>query len=113
VTTEPAPQSASDAIKAHSAAVYEAFIKMRDTITETGPLPPHMCEVIRCSHFAALGQKEGFLAHGATALKLGASPDELRHAILVTLGNNTNFGRVGHGLMWVDELERKHSSHHG
>jgi hypothetical protein len=106
MTTEPIPHNASQAIKAHSTAIYDAFMTMRDTITASGPLPPHMCEVIRCSHFAALGMKEGFMAHGATALELGASPAELRHAILVALGNNTTFGRVGQGLTWVDELER-------
>jgi hypothetical protein len=95
------------AIESYSAAAYEAFIAMRDTITAAGPLPPHMCEVIRCSHFAALGIKNGFMVHGAMALDLGATPDELRHAILVSLGNNSIFGRVGQGLTWVNELERQ------
>ena len=107
MTAEPERPSNSRAIKAHSEAVYDAFMTMRDTITALGPLPPHMCEVIRCSHFAALGVKSGFMSHGAQALEWGATPDELRHAVLVTLGNNAIFARVGEGLRWVDELERQ------
>jgi hypothetical protein len=110
VTPEPELHSTAQAIKTYSATAYEAFIEMREAITKAGPLPPHMCEIIRCSHYAALGTKGGFMVHGARALDLGATLDELRHGVLVTMGTNTIFGRVGEGLEWVDELERQRSA---
>lgn len=107
MTTVPVQSSNAAAIKAYSEAAYDAFMTMRDTISDLGPLPPYMCEVIRCSHFAAQGVKSGFMVHGAQALELGGTLDELRHAVLVALGNNAVFARVGEGLRWVDELERQ------
>jgi hypothetical protein len=107
VSTVPVQSSNAAAIKAYSEAVYDAFMTMRDTISDLGPLPPYMCEIIRCSHFAAQGVEHGFMVHGARALELGGTPDDLRHAVVVALGNNTIFARVGAGLRWVDELERQ------
>jgi 4-carboxymuconolactone decarboxylase len=81
-----------------------AFMAMRKVLNESGPLPAPTRELIVASNFASHGIRGGFMTHGGRALEYGASVEELRHAVLVTLGANAVFSRVAEALTWIDEL---------
>jgi alkylhydroperoxidase/carboxymuconolactone decarboxylase family protein YurZ len=95
-----------EVLQAHAPAIGEAFQAMRKTQAESGPLPRHIQELIVCGGFVVTGQRGAFMTHGRRALDSGASPEELRHAVLVTLGPNATFPQVTAALTWVEELTR-------
>ncbi|HEY7061620.1 MAG TPA: carboxymuconolactone decarboxylase family protein [Chloroflexota bacterium] len=90
-----------------SAATAEAFQALRKAVNEAGPLPQSTRELIVSSNFATLGVQGAFMTHAKRALDGGATIEELRHAVLLTLGANAPFPRVAAALGWVDELAGK------
>jgi alkylhydroperoxidase/carboxymuconolactone decarboxylase family protein YurZ len=107
MATESRPRTNADIMHEAAPQAHDAFMAMRKALNEAGPLPAQVRELIVASNFATHGMHGGFLTHGGRALEYGASVEELRHAVLVTLGANTTFGRVAEALTWVDELAAK------
>jgi 4-carboxymuconolactone decarboxylase len=103
MATESRPRVPMDIMKEHSAATAEAFQGLRKAVAGSGPLPAHIQELIVCGAFVVTGQQRAFLTHARRALEGGASTDELRQAVLVTLGANATFPQVVQGLSWVEE----------
>jgi 4-carboxymuconolactone decarboxylase len=104
---ESRPRGSPEIVRDHSAAAAEAFVALRKAVNEAGPLPAHIRELIVASNFATHGMRGGFMVHAGRALEYGASIDELRHAVLVTLGANAVISRVAEALTWVEELAAK------
>ena len=88
---------------AHAPATYDAFQAMRATVRE-GPLPPHIRELIVCTGFMHVGHQRGYQTHAGRALAAGATVDELRHAILATMGSTMTYSQVVDTLVWLEEV---------
>ena len=104
MATETSTRLSMDIMKEHSAHTAEAFQALRKAVAGAGPLPPHIQELIVCGAFVVTGQDGAFKTHARRALEGGASIDELRQAVLVTLGANATFPQVTKGLLWVEEV---------
>ncbi len=105
MATESATRTAMDTMKEHSGPTAEAFQALRKAVMSSGPLPAHMQELIVCGAFVVTGQQKAFGTHARRALDGGASLDELRQAVLVTLGANATFPQVVAALTWVEDLK--------
>jgi alkylhydroperoxidase/carboxymuconolactone decarboxylase family protein YurZ len=95
-----------EVMKEHAPEVADAFQAMRKSLAQSGPLPPHIQELIVCGAFVVNNQQGSFMTHGRRALDGGATPEMLRHAVLVTLGASATFSQVTAGLSWADALTR-------
>jgi alkylhydroperoxidase/carboxymuconolactone decarboxylase family protein YurZ len=103
MATEVKAQTALDRVRAKHAPTAEAFSALRKAVMSSGPLPAHMQELIVCGAFVVTGQQKAFMTHAKRALEGGAKPEELRQAVLVTLGANCTLPQVAAGLSWADE----------
>ena len=103
MATETQTRLLMDIMKEHSAETAEVFQALRKAVMSSGPLPAHIQELIVCGAFVVTGQQKAFMTHGRRALDGGASPEELRQAVLVTLGANATFPQVVNALTWVEE----------
>ena len=104
MATEARHRTPMDIVTESSAETAQAFQALRKAVMQAGPLPAPTCELIVCSNFATMGVQGPFMTHAKRALEGGATIDQLRHAVLVTLGANAPFPRVATALGWVDEL---------
>ena len=104
MATESRPRTPMDVVQEHSAKTAEAFQALRRAVNEDGPLPTHIRELIVSAAFATQGEEGAFRTPARRALVAGASPEELRHAVLVTLGANATFPKVAAALRWVESL---------
>ena len=103
MATESKPATAMDFVREHHGPSAEAFMALRKAVMSSGPLPAHVQELIVCGGFVATGQRGAFLTHARRALEGGAKPEELRQAVLVTLGATATFPQVAAALSWADE----------
>ncbi|HEX9779622.1 MAG TPA: carboxymuconolactone decarboxylase family protein [bacterium] len=62
---------------------WRAYQNLRDTCDQCGPLPVKMRELIKIGVEVARNRHGGLAAHIARARKVGASPAEIRHAIII------------------------------
>lgn len=91
-------------LKNASPAVADGFRAMRDAIDNCGPLEPRIRELILLGGFTVARQEGGFKTHCRRALELGASPEEVRQAGLVTFGAITSLEAAADALRWADEV---------
>jgi alkylhydroperoxidase/carboxymuconolactone decarboxylase family protein YurZ len=49
-------------------------------------------------------QEGGFKSHCRRALAAGATPEEVRQAVVITLSNVASIEVVADALLWVDEV---------
>ena len=104
MATKRRARNSGEILTEHAPATYDAFQAMRQTVRD-GPLPPHFREIIVCIGFMMAGHKRGYVTHAGRALEAGATVDELRHAILATMGSNATFSQVVDALTWLEEVE--------
>ena len=107
MATETSTRLSMDIMKEHSAHTAEAFQALRKAVAGAGPLPPHIQELIVCGAFVVTGQESAFMTHARRALDGGASPDELRHAVLITLGANATLPQAVKGLTWAENATNR------
>jgi alkylhydroperoxidase/carboxymuconolactone decarboxylase family protein YurZ len=96
-------RNSGEILTEHAPATYETFQAMRQTVRD-GPLPPKFREIIVCTGFMMAGHQRGYMTHAGRALEAGATVDELRHAILATIGSNATFSQVVDALTWLEEV---------
>lgn len=70
---------------------------------ESGPLDDKTGHLIQLGAAAAIHSKGSVCSHASRALKSGATPAEIRHAIIV-LTSTIGFPTVAAALSWVDEI---------
>jgi len=78
------PESLRRFIEKHPE-VWEHHEKLGIACLKGGPLPDKTVRIIRMSVSAALGRETAFKTHVRSALKAGATPDEIEHALLQLL----------------------------
>jgi 4-carboxymuconolactone decarboxylase len=66
--------------------VWQAYAKLRDACDDQGPLTARERELIKVGISAALRREGGLIAHVDRARDVGATPEEIYQAILVTTG---------------------------
>jgi 4-carboxymuconolactone decarboxylase len=71
---------------------------------QSGPLDERTRELILLGAFTAARQEGGFKSHARRAIAAGATPDEVRQAVAITMGNVTSIEVVADALLWADEV---------
>jgi alkylhydroperoxidase/carboxymuconolactone decarboxylase family protein YurZ len=81
-----------------------SFAALRSGLVAGGPIEPKMLEVIQLAAFTIARQESGFKSHCRRALDLGATPDEVRHAVAINLGATASIEVVADALHWIDDV---------
>lgn len=97
-------KSPSAYLKSVAPEVAAGFKDMRAAIKTAGPLDGHTLELVILGALATAGSEEAFKGHAARALGEGMTKDEMRHAVLATLGSTLPMISVVQALRWVDDL---------
>lgn len=74
--------------------------------THNGPLEHKYVHLIKLAASAAVKSEGAVHSHTRKALEVGATPDEIRHAI-VLLTNTVGFANMMAALTWVDDVLEK------
>jgi alkylhydroperoxidase/carboxymuconolactone decarboxylase family protein YurZ len=97
-----------DRVRSVSGGVAEGFGSLRRAIDEAGPLEPKYRELINIAAFTVARIEGGFRTHCGRALAAGATPDEVRQAVLLTFGSCMGVGPTADALRWADEVIASH-----
>jgi len=81
-----------------------AVQKLGAAVKEAGPLEPKIAELIQLAAAAAVQSEGSVHSHVRRALKAGATPDEINHALLL-LTSTIGFPAVAAALSWVDDTD--------
>lgn len=83
-----------------AAAAFQALRKA----AAAGPLDEHVYELIVVGALATTGEEGSFKVHARRLKAMGAPVEELRQAVLVTLGASTTFSQAVSALHWVEDV---------
>ena len=84
----------------------EAVNRLGAVVEKVGPLDAKTRQLIQLAA-AAVNRSEGAVhSHTRRALTAGASPEEIRHALLI-LTSTMGFPNVSAALTWVDDVLTK------
>ena len=83
--------------------IHDSFRVMQERCAAWGPLDDRARTLIELALASVRMQQNAVRAQSARALKLGISADEIRHAILLTLGN-AGLSSVMASLAWTHEV---------
>lgn len=86
-----------------------AYRRLGDSVAEAGPLDPKTCELVKIGIAVGARQEGGVRSHVRKALDAGASPDEIRHAILQAT-TTVGFPNMMAGLSWADTIIEERES---
>ena len=96
-------QEQRDYVTQQYPAVWQAFQATRNASREAGPLDVKTQELINTAVYATVGAEGGTKTHAARAYQAGASPAEVRQAVLLCLGVGMGFAPVYRAMEWVRE----------
>ncbi len=90
---------------------YKGFMKALDNLGKaakaSGPLDKKTSHLVQLAASAVIHSQGSVHSHTRRALAAGATPEEVRHTILL-LANTIGFPTVSAALSWVDDvLEKK------
>ena len=83
--------------------VTKAYRAMRSAYGAAGPLDEKTRHLIQVAIMVAIGSEGGTRDHVGFALDAGATPDEVRQAILMVLGP-AGMSRASVGIHWANEV---------
>ena len=92
-------------IKEQFPELIDAYEKL-GVATHQGPIPHKYVHLIKLSASAALGSEGSVHSHTRRSLEFGATPDEVRHAI-VMLTPTIGFPKMMAALSWADDIMGK------
>jgi alkylhydroperoxidase/carboxymuconolactone decarboxylase family protein YurZ len=84
-----------------------ALEALGDAAQSAGPLDPRITHLLQVAVGAAIHSEGAVHSHARRALAAGATPEELRHAVL-SLVNTLGFPTVSAALSWVDDVLDSH-----
>lgn len=85
--------------------IWEAYDRLGAAVHEQGPLDKKTRELIKLGIAIGARQEGAVHSHTRRALAAGASPDEIRHAVLLAIPT-VGFPTMMAALTWVeDELD--------
>jgi alkylhydroperoxidase/carboxymuconolactone decarboxylase family protein YurZ len=88
--------------------VVEGHRALQAAAAQGGPLDERMRELVLLGAFTVARQEGGFKSHCRRALAAGATPEEVRQAVVITLSNVASIEVVADALLWVDEVTAAH-----
>src|SRR3979411_3306274 len=100
VKQPPSPQT----LGKHFPGMLEAHRALGAAAAQGGPLDERTRELILLGAFTAARQEGGFKSHARRAIAAGATPEELRQAVAITMGNVTAIEVVADAFLWIDEI---------
>ena len=89
-------------IKAKYPELIDAYENM-GIATKTGPLDTKTAHLIKLGAAAGVKSEGAVHSHTRSALESGATPDEIRHAVLL-LATTLGFPQMMAALSWVDDV---------
>ncbi|MBR9997407.1 MAG: carboxymuconolactone decarboxylase family protein [Cyclobacteriaceae bacterium] len=92
-------------IKEQFPEIVDAYEKLGKA-THQGPLEHKYVHLIKLAVSAAVRSEGAVHSHTRKALEVGATPEEIRHAI-VLLANTIGFPGMMAALSWVDDILEK------
>jgi len=92
-----------DVIKPEFPSVAEAFLRLRQEVAAAGPLETKYRELCILAGFAAIGSERGIRTHVHRAVAAGATVEEVKHALLLTLGSSAGLSEVVDAYTWVEQ----------
>ena len=93
-------------LKYRHADLIEAVETLGKAARASGPLDDKTGQLIQLGAAAAIHSKGAVCSHAARALGAGATPAEVRHAIIM-LTSTIGFPTVAAALSWVDDMLEK------
>lgn len=90
-------------IKAHHGKFMEALEHLGEAVRQEGPLDAKTSHLIQLAAAAAIRSQGSVHSHTRRALKAGATPDEIYHAVLL-LTSTIGFPTTSAALSWVHDL---------
>jgi len=81
----------------------EAVEKLGKVVRKTGPLQEKVSLLVQLAAAVAVRAEGSVHSHTRRALKIGVSPDEIRHAVIL-LTSTIGFPAVAAALSWVDDV---------
>lgn len=89
---------------------YKGYIKAVDclgkAVREAGPIDEKIAQLIQLAAAAAVRSEGSVHSHVRRALDAGASPEEIRHA-LILVTSTIGFPAVSAALSWADDVIEK------
>jgi alkylhydroperoxidase/carboxymuconolactone decarboxylase family protein YurZ len=99
-TKPPSPQT----IKRYFPGVLEGHQALQAAAAEGGPLDERTRELILLGAFTVGRQEGGFKSHCRRALAAGATPEEVRQAVVITMSNVASIEVVADALLWAEDV---------
>ncbi len=84
-------------------AVYRAYKQLSDATQKAGPLPRKTAALVRLGIAVGARHEGAVHSHTRKALEAGASPAEIRHAVLMSV-TTMGFPNMMAALSWVDDV---------
>ncbi len=86
----------------------QALEKLGETIRKQGPLDEKTSHLIQFAAAAAIRSQGSVHSHTRRAIKAGATPDELFHAVIL-LTSTIGFPNTSAALSWVSDTIGEHA----
>lgn len=83
--------------------VGESYRGLSDAVGAAGPLDPKTIELVKIGIAVGARMEGAVRSHVRKALEAGATPDEIRHAVLQAT-TTVGFPTMMAGLSWVDAI---------
>jgi alkylhydroperoxidase/carboxymuconolactone decarboxylase family protein YurZ len=96
------PESLQDFIKKYPT-IWNSYSKLGEECTKSGPLDNKQVELIKVAIYGLKGMHTPFKTHVRLALKFGATPNEIEHAILQML-TAEGISNTVMALKWANEV---------
>jgi len=93
-------------LKERHGELIKAVEELGTAARSAGPLQDKTIHLIQLAAAAAIKSEGSTHSHAIRALEAGATPEEIRHAVIV-LTSTIGFPNVAAALSWVDEVIEK------
>ena len=93
-------------LKKNHGAFINAVEQLGETVRQEGPLDEKTSHLIQLAAAAAIRSEGSVHSHTRRALKAGATPEEISHAIIL-LASTIGFPTTTAALSWVYEVLKK------
>jgi AhpD family alkylhydroperoxidase len=90
-------------IKKRYSKLFDAVGTLGRTARASGPINEKTSHLIQLAASAAIRSEGSVHSHARRAIEAGATPDEIRHAIIL-LASTIGFPTVSAALSWVDDV---------
>ncbi len=93
-------------IKGHHGKFMDALEQLGEAVRQEGPLDDKTSHLIQLAAAAAIRSEGSVHSHARRALKAGATPEEIYHAIIL-LTSTIGFPTTSAALSWVHDVLQK------